>query len=61
MDAGDTRPVEAAGGIEEGIPPVAEPLMVSGDGAPERPSAGTPERQREHRGRRGRNGPVVYR
>ena len=39
MEGGDARPVEAAaGGIEEGIPPVAEPSMVSGDRATERQS-----------------------
>ena len=39
MEGGDARPVEAAaGGIEEGIPPVAEPSMVSGDRATERES-----------------------
>ena len=55
MEGGDARPVEAAaGGIEEGIPPVAEPSMVSGDRATERQS----ERARAQRPPRSRRSPL---
>ena len=60
MEGGDARPVEAAaGGIEEGIPPVAEPSMVSGDRATERQSDRATERESESA--RERPGPVAHR